>query len=154
VLAEQNHAVPLSVLDLRALRGADTVHFYHESKSCITTVQQVKNRRDVEPVDEFHYVSVNSKIQTDLANDQFDSGFHMILNAQSHEVWQTVCQLLRRGDLLELVFAADAGTNSNLMNRDLHGDHLHLVVRRGQRKMVFLLAERVCPNDTTRMMQK
>ncbi|MEU7874279.1 hypothetical protein [Dactylosporangium sp. NPDC049140] len=62
-----------------------------------------------------------------------------------HEVWRTIVDLLRPGDVLRLHWRADATTDA-LTDPDLHRDELRLIVARGQRRWVFLLDVQLRPH--------
>lgn len=68
------------------------------------------------------------------------------------DTWTTLAKLFKAGDRLLLRWTADI---SQALRHDygLHRDTLHLIVKRGEERLTFLLADRVTVNDSARMIR-
>ncbi len=168
----------LTANDLKALRKADSVHFYYrgsqvtngaaESKACAS-----KRIANPEP---FERSSIDWEF--DLPAEHRGKGIKRdtlrasggVSCAQFHEEWRTVADLLKVGDELTAVWYANcenngyvdravigpaSGSESNVgEGMGLHADCLFLLVKRGKKTMKFLIECRICPDNTARMLKQ
>lgn len=171
---EQVVLAGLSPQDIAALREADNVTF-HVMKGCgfirchldgyrgepriFTKREQVlfpdvdlRDRRREIGVDQSTHGYTDAGLSTWQADKQ-TTAFHMEHGSKYDRPWQTVVSLLRTGDVLRLDFV---GSNNNgyLKEAGLHLDSLTLSVTRGKRRMEFLLATSVCPDNSARMVKR
>lgn len=72
------------------------------------------------------------------------------VGGHTSDTWQTLAGLLQEGDRLLLQWIADTSRYSY----GLHRDTLHLIVKRGEERLTFLLVDRVTPADSTRMIRR
>jgi hypothetical protein len=68
------------------------------------------------------------------------------------DTWATLARLLKPSDRLLLRWTADI-SQGLLQDHGLHRDTLHLVVKRDEQKLTFLLADRVSANHQARMIR-
>ena len=81
------------------------------------------------------------------------SAFWMIHSARFSIAWTSIVSLLRTGDFLSLHFRGDANSNDYVKGAGLHADRLDLVIERGDKRLVFILAVSVCADNTARMVR-
>jgi hypothetical protein len=75
------------------------------------------------------------------------------VGGRSTGTWATLASLLKAGDRLALKWTADINEGIT-RDYDLHRDTLHLVITRGKRTLTFLVADRVSPEDSSRMIRR
>ncbi len=165
----------LSAQDVKALRQADSVSFHKRAHGkptdCIQCSKRVKNPGPYDETEKTYYVAVRGVIAgggVPYGAEGYNC-FEMIHVAQFCEVWRTIAQSLKAGDVLTLRWSADNFRNgyvegARITEKDeyrgmeLHADALYLEVTRGEgrkrRKLVFLLDVSVCVDNTARMVRR
>ncbi len=164
--------------DLKAMRLADSVSFHYNGEAEGSKIHCSKRVRDVGPYDdrEKHWdVIVQSTFGTvSMCSDHGkkpSSCFEMMFGTQFHQEWQTVVSCLKVGDELTLHWVADGQstgyskrcriteTNDNGesyspgMGMAIHADCLYLKVKRGEKRLSFLLDVSLCPDNSARMIR-
>jgi len=135
----------LTAQQLKALRSADRLLLLHRDGE--GRIDAVRGR---EPETMRYVIPVSSVIDTFGGTYVHDSA------TESVDLWggspqATVVSLLRKGDVLELLWKPDAMTNDLLRHANLHGDRVELHVHRGKRTLVFALVSHVAADNTARM---
>ena len=150
---------PLTKEQIRALRTANDVSIFHnpfampedKQHAMIRVTKKIKApagykvERETEAVMEIgvwsnlrHYSASESK--GGITAESNPCGFSMISYADHSAAWQTIVSLLKEGDRIELEWDADCyGPDSSLRRAGMSMDRLTLVIRRGDKKMTFLL---------------
>lgn len=150
--------MPISKLDLAALRKADAICFDHYRKDADMPVHRIRaiKRADVTERDPFaqdvtHNIDVNSVVYAhgDGAHVSQWTCFEMLHTAQYDDVWMTIVGLLKVGDELTLVWTAD-NNNGYVNEAGLHHDQLSLRVDRNGKRLTFKVRSSVCQNNTAR----
>lgn len=142
----------LTSLDLKALRDADKVVFKRrrDGTAFIRCIKEVNRRSPWEDNERVHEIPVRAEVR----NARSDVEAFQMLYGRHDEEWQTIASLLRAGDQLELEFWADSHTNGYCEEANLHADSLRLHVRRGEKRLVFLLSVAVCADNLARMIRR
>jgi hypothetical protein len=158
--------IPLTRLDLAALRDADTVSFHHNPADG-GTIRASKRVKNVGPFDERerrYEFAVGSSFSGRHSNLETCSCFSMEHGARYSEEWRTVVTFLKAGDELTLHWSPDGGKTGYLERAvvakegpghgmELHADLLYLKVRRKGKRFGFFLDASVCPDNTARMIR-
>jgi hypothetical protein len=76
------------------------------------------------------------------------------LNGQYNDMWNTIKGLLKAEDELTLLFSGGAYNNGYTRPAGLHADRLSLAVKRGNRKMTFIVGVSVTADNTARMVKR
>jgi hypothetical protein len=169
--AETHDPQPLARNDVQALKRADAVTFRHHNghnrvdarlttwpftAPRIYTTTEQRLFPDAENVDRQRHVPVDA----DVAGFDEHRAWHerdlpgiaasvAIPNARLDDVWRSITQFLKAGDVLRLRWRADNNTDQ-LTHLGLHRDELRVGVLRGPQTWEFLLAVSVA--DTTHRM--
>lgn len=163
---------PLEKIDLDALRRADSISFHYradnrgshfpESKDYICATKRPQPDKAFE-TERQHFIACEHeehvyRAESDLGGNyevELESGFDMIHSAEFDHDWRTIAGLLRRGDILRLVWCAGGASNGYIKDAGLRGDTLRLEVQRGdkRRAMSFLVATSVCARNSAAMCQ-
>ena len=122
--------MPLSRLDVAALRKANTVSFhYTQGRAFIRATKRMEpSERDPfapkEVSVEIECASCLRSYDDDIKPNAYKA-FDMIHSAQLHEEWQTIAALAREGDEVTLHWQAGAWTSETLKDKGLVGDVLY-----------------------------
>lgn len=167
----------LSALDVTAIRMADSVTFQvHDGRAYLRAIKRDPTKGDTYSAREQRAFPGTGRFDTDRDREisaTFDaygysvdgchtwahetapnlSAFHMIHSAQYREEWRTIADLIRQGGRLHLSWIAD-NNNQVIKAASLHADMLRLVIKRGDKHMVFLIAHNVGPDNTARMIKR
>lgn len=159
----------LSALDIKALRQADRVSFHHfQGNGSIICTRLIRNYGPYDDRERRYEFNVQSSFSGKMNDELIDPAsvccFEMIHTCHCSEEWQTVLHFLRAGDEITLHWSADGSANEYVRNsyiRDghgagekLHADMLTLKVKRGDKRLAFLLDVCFCPDNTARMIRK
>ena len=121
---------PLSTIDIKAIRGADSVVFRLSVIECIKRVANdpyESERRYNIPV---HYDGIRDVTKA----------FHMIHSAKFTPEWDLVKKLARKGDKLTLHWDQGGQTHNLMKEKGLIGDALYLrISRNGKDKYTILI---------------
>lgn len=82
------------------------------------------------------------------------TAFVSLSSAQYDDEWNTIKGLLKVGDVLTLIFRADAHSAPVHHAAGFHGDVCQLAIVRGNRKMTFRLDTRTSLDNTARMIRR
>ena len=157
-------SVALDKLALAALRKADRISFHHtDGKSVIRATKENKpSERDPFALRETVItVSCEARI-TDydrgagLGTEVYRgddlkryTAFGWLSHAQSADcTWQTTASILKTGDELTLYWQRGGLSTQGMREAGLHGDALYLRIRRGDKRLVFLI-DTYCGHDNT-----
>ena len=165
----------LSKDDIKALRSASSVHArrYGDGLSRLELYRRANRTedifrsrdegyREIETRDDFiNFQASYSRSKSDATAFAYEIG-----HGAYDEEWSTIASLLREGDEIECYWMAgnqcgylDAahgsyGDNNEFSFRGLCRDQLKLrVYRKGTLKYAFRVAESVCPDNSSRMIQ-
>lgn len=154
--------LPLTTDDVKALRKADKIVFgYVSGQSTILASKERKTDGFDDPLRRIIYVDTSI---TDYERERRNEGSHVPLSerqytcfesfssAQYTEVWQTLAQILRAGDMVALHWIAANNTMTLDEDRLAH-DELQLVVKREPNiKWTFNVEDRITPTHSTARM--
>lgn len=157
-------ALGLSKLDLAALRQADRVSFHFNGSDPVTYVncsKEVKSAGPFEERERVHRMTVKSQMRGPGCNHRARCSA-MVYGI--NEEWKTLTTLLRAGDVLTVIWYADANRNGYLEHariteghhgagEELHADTLSLQVQRGAKRLWFHVLTSICPHNSARMIQ-
>lgn len=179
-MTETVTAVELSADDVRALRTADTVSFhYYDGRGYVqltldggertgeprtlTVAEQrafpqgvdrsAERRRTIDVTTEMHGYGADGWSSWNAESEPRAAAFEMINSAQYSDVWRTLVSLMRKGDRLTLAWVADNNTD-NYRAAGLHGDHLKVIIVRGETRLTFNLVTAVRPDNSARMIRR
>jgi hypothetical protein len=156
-------SVALDKLALAALRKADRISFHHsDGKSVIRATKENKpsERDPFAPRETVITVPCEARITdyerggflgTDAYRDDLRgyAAFAWLSHAQSADcIWQTIASILKAGDELTLYWQRGGLSHQAMKDAGLHGDALHLRVRRGDKRLLFLI-DTYCGHDST-----
>lgn len=160
-MSENTTKAGISKMDLKALREADRVCFFHqEGKGLIRAVKTVKDKGPYDDRERTYEISTESRVRvykSDLGSREMQDAarcFAMVYSWQPSE-WATIASLLKEGDVLILEWV---GTDNNgyldRQGEKLHHDRLRLLVKReGKRDMLFHVDDSICADNTARMVR-
>ena len=161
-------SIALDKVALAALRQAATISFHHtDGKSLIrATKEHQPNERDpFAPRETTITVPCDARISdhdrgpglgTDASRDDLKryAAFAWLNHAQSADcTWQTVASVLKVGDELTLHWQRGGLSTQAMRDVGLHGDALYLRVRRGDRRLTFLIDTYYGHDNTARMVR-
>ena len=134
----------LTAQHLKALRSADRLLLCHAGGG-----------GRIDAVREYGHETVHCDIPVSSTINRMGEYVHDSAHESVH-LWggspeATAISLLRKGDVLELLWKPDAMTNDLLRHANLHGDRVELHVHRGKRTLVFALVSHVAADNTARM---
>jgi len=137
----------LTSIDLKALRGADLVVFRRrrDGRAFIECTKKIDRKSPWEDDERIHDIPVHAEIRNAPSDAE---AFCMLHGCRYNAEWQTIASLLRVGDQLELEFWADYYQESNI-----YVDSLRLYVRRGEKRMVFLVSVEAAAYELSRMIR-
>ena len=161
--------VGLSKLDIKALKQADRVCFYHNKDGgTIRCIKEVKSDGPYDDRQREYSLSVESKVRAySLLGEgqcrhvsEHAKCFEMIYNYKSSVgVIQMLTSVLREGDEIRLNWIADPCNtymreSTKKLDVIVHYDELRIVIKRGERFLgEMILATSHCPDNTARMIQ-
>jgi hypothetical protein len=166
---------------IRAMREATSVGFHsHHPQAgggAITLTRVVKSRG--------MWLGDSSQQSCSVAVSSYVRGKHgdgmaatmdnsrcvaVIASAQYTDVWRTVVELVKPGDVISLSWGADIESNGYVrrstvtercpesndsgMGQRLHADSLTICVKRGNKNLHFLMDVCICPDNTARMVRR
>ncbi len=160
--------VGLTSLDLKALRQADTVSFHHHNgQSSIRASKRIRNPGPFDAPEKDYEFNVYAEFYGKHVNGfsaETAACFAMEHGCNYSEEWRTIVSFLKSGDVLSLVWSADAGSNNYLENsrvveghgkgERLYADRLYLGIKRGDKQFKFFLQSQICPDNTARMIKR
>jgi len=157
----------LTAIDLNCLRQADDACFYLNTEGIPAYpedeagIKLVKRGAYDDPFSQDKYHFIPCKMYLDRVTGFKDAtvGFEMIHAGKYNDNWQTIIGVMKPGDVITLEWRPDYHQNGYMQKAEpvLHGDALYLVVtrqlKRGQKRMSFLISAQCCPNNTARMIK-
>lgn len=157
VATDSREDVTLCAEDVKALRSATMVRFWHDQEkpevTHVTAIKELpyddvfKNTGRLERI-----VPVFSRIEAYDDERTYLVGYELLQSAQVSETWRTVADALRVGDVLSVEYRV----NSNGYTRDygLFLDELLVaILRKGKRAGTFMLSAHVTPDNSARMIR-
>jgi len=159
-------SIALDKLARAALRQADRISFHHtDGTSLIRATKEHKptERDPFAPRETDITVPCKARITdydcggclgTDVYRDDLKgyTGFAWFSQAQYADcTWQTIASILKVGDELTLYWQRCGLSHQTMRDAGLHGDALYLRVRRGDKRLVFLI-DTYCGQDNTARM--
>jgi len=159
--------MPITAIDIAALRAADDVVFRHRNGT--SQIEAIQRGRAATPGNPFAPGEARRDIPCDarVIDYQRDCGMHrkpseyqafdMLNAAQQDHAWLTVAALLRPGDSLTLQWERGAWNTQESEGRGMYGDRMLLVVLRpGKSKdtrLTFNVAHHFGPDNSARMVR-
>lgn len=152
----------VSAADLRALRSASTISFsYMNGRHQITATKD--RLRTADGFDASVVIPCNGEAISytgwSFPFGSTDTNYtvcsDVITDPDQNDVWQTAMRFMKPGDVLSLVWTASG--NGYTSGAGLCMDSLHLVIERKRDKVeryTFLMAVRVCEDNTAHMMRR
>lgn len=133
----------LSAMDMKAIRGADSVVFRLDKIECIKKVSNdpyETERRYIIPV---HYDGIRDVTKA----------FHMIHSAKFTPEWDLVKKLARKGDELTLHWDQGGQTHDLMRRKGLIADALYLRIGRNGKDKYAILIEVAVSTPQSRMVE-
>lgn len=154
----------LTATDIKALRTADRVSCHkHGLESWMKASKDIEKPGPFDDKTRYHQIACTSNVRIYSQDGGRWNGhkgkvkcFDMLYSY--NDVWETVVGLLKAGDVISLDWCG-ANNNPNLNDsrtqegRRLYKDDLYLVVRRGEKRMTFMLTSSVGPDNSARPIQ-
>jgi hypothetical protein len=156
---------PLTKADVKALKTCDTICFRFieegaegfRAEKTYSQLECLKRASESEPWEQKHEIPTLTAFEIygdSPYRKKVTSAFESVDNySYALSPIKTVVGLLKEGDILTIQWGADAGSNQYCKEKYLHSDQLHLVVSRGNKKMMFFLRQSVCENNSARMVR-
>ena len=142
-------AVVLTADDIKSLRAADTVSFFHrDGEASIVAAKRYEDNV-------FGYAETSRTIHpnasrvtnyTEYAANESEQAaklgyrcFYYLSAAQMSATWRTIAELIRLGDVINLLWFRSNNTLS-MDERGMSHDMLHIELRRGKKTYTFHVA--------------
>ncbi len=163
---------PLTKADIKALRTADTVAFDYNGNTSYAGIRCIKRANKSNPWEQ--ELTVKANASAELYRGHYHEWLtdvracHVIVSSSYDEFYQTFAGLLREGDVIFLEFVSLAPapddkdgcyldhamcTLSGYYGEMLWRDSLRLHILRGDKKLSFLIAESVTPDNSAKMVK-
>lgn len=158
-------AQPLTVIDLKKIRTADAIcfDFYLQDGKTISQMRVIKREDEKSPWEQTHVIPAHA-MRTDYTNawstepnadpnQTMRHCFEMIHTPDYTPTWQTVAQLMKVGDFLQIEWTANGG-NDYAKEARLYTDSVKFVLIRKDRRLTFNIATSTCPDNSARMCRR
>lgn len=138
-----NAPKPLSKMDIKAIRGADSVVFRLDKIECIKKVANDPYESERRYIISVHYDGIRGVTKA----------FHMIHSAKFTPEWDLVKKLVRKDDELTLHWDQGGQTHDLMREKGLIGDALYLRIRRNGKDKYTILIEVSISTPSHRMVE-